>query len=312
MSSGSQIATYLVPESTPGETPASPEWDTPRLTGNTMTPNVSTETSSEVRETRMQSGGIITSIDYSGDLSGEFSAETFDKLLEAAFYGTWQTDTPDVGSDQLAIGNDRHTFTVVKAFKDIGVYSTFLGVHVSSWQLEIPEEGKVTNTFSTMGLGYEDGETNPTATGTISPQTTTVPMGSATSVGDVLVDGQVMAGTACISALSLTVDNTIQTQRCLGKHGPGALIATTAAISGSLTMAWSKSGWEHWKKMMTRESLGISFPLSDAAGNEYLFELPQIEVDGELPDGGNESIVQVELNFTAKNTPITVTRTLAA
>nr|WP_262983742.1 phage tail tube protein [Halomonas elongata] len=185
-------------------------------------------------------------------------------------------------------------------------------MHISSMQLEIPEEGKITCTFSTMGLGYKDGNTDPTASGTVNSQTSTVPMGSATSVGDVLVDGQVMAGTACISSLSLTVDNTMQTQRCLGKQGPGALIATTAAITGSLTMAWSQAAWTHWKKMMTRESLGISFPLSDAAGNEYLFELPQIEIDGDLPDGGSEDIVQVSLDFTAKNTPITVTRTLAA
>ncbi|KJZ03097.1 prophage PSSB64-02, partial [Halomonas sp. S2151] len=48
-----------------------------------------------------------------------------------------------------------------------------------------------------------------------------------------------------------------------------------------------------------------------AAGNEYTFELPEIEIDGELPDGGNEDIVQVSLNYTAKNTPIKVTRSLA-
>ncbi len=78
-----------------------------------------------------------------------------------------------------------------------------------------------------------------------------------------------------------------------------------------MTMAWSQAAWNQWKKMLTREAIGISFPLNDAAGNEYLFELPSVEIDGELPDGGNEDIVQVELNYTAKNTPITVTRTLA-
>ncbi|MGQ7247597.1 phage tail tube protein [Halomonas sp. V046] len=304
MSSGSQIATYLAPESTPGETPDPATWDTLRLTGNTLTPNVSTEVSAEVRETRMQGGGIITSLDYSGDLAGEMSAGTFDKLLEAAFYGTWTTDV-------LEIGADRHTFTIVKAFKDVGIYSTFKGVHIGAMQLDIPEEGKVTCSFTGMGLGYEDGETDPTAAGTVNPQTTTVAMGSATSVGDILVDGATLAGEACISALSMSIDNTLKTQRCLGKDGPGALIATSANVSGSLTMAWGKAAWNQWKKMLTREAIGVSFPLSDAAGNEYTFELPEIEIDGELPDGGNEDIVQVTLNYTAKNTPIKVTRSLA-
>jgi hypothetical protein len=135
-------------------------------------------------------------------------------------------------------------------------------------------------------------------------------MGSATSVGDILVDGATLAGEACISALSMSIDSTMKTQRCLGKTGPGALIATSANVSGSLTMAWSKAAWNQWKKMLTREAIAVSFPLTDAAGNSYTFELPEIEIDGELPDGGNEDIVQVSLNYNAKNTPIKVTRVL--
>ena len=75
MSSGSQIVSYLVAETTPGVTPTNPAWDTLRLTGNSMTPNVSTETSEEIRADRMAGGSIITSLDYQGDLSAEFSAD---------------------------------------------------------------------------------------------------------------------------------------------------------------------------------------------------------------------------------------------
>ncbi len=63
--------------------------------------------------------------------------------------------------------------------------------------------------------------------------------------------------------------------------------------------------------MLTREAVGIVFPLEDAAGNSYTFEIPQAELDGALPDGGNEEIVEVPLDFTAKLTPVKVTRVLA-
>ncbi|WP_162527873.1 phage tail tube protein [Vreelandella aquamarina] len=304
MSSGSQIVSYLVAETTPGVTPIEPAWDTLRLTGNSMTPNVSTETSEEIRADRMAGGSIITSLDYQGDLSAEFSAVSFDQLLEAAFYGDWTADV-------LEVGSSRHTFTHVKGYQDIGVWATFRGLHIGTLALEIPEEGKITCTFTGMALESEDGTTNPTTGDTINPPTETVPMGSATSVGDVLINGQTLAGEACVSALSMTIDNTMQVQRCLGRAGPGALIATRANITGQVTLAWSAASYQIWKKMLTREAVGIVFPLEDAAGNSYTFEIPAAELDGDLPDGGNESIIQVQLNFTAKLTPVKVTRVLA-
>lgn len=312
MSSGAQIITYIVPETTAGETPATPEWDTLRLTTNTLTPTVNTEVSQQKGESRMTGGSIITSLDYQGELGFEFSAETFDDLLEAAFYGSWEADDPEAGSDTLEVGSERHTFTVVRGYKDIDVWTTFRGVHVGQMSLEIPEEGRVTGTFTMMGLGYEDATTDPTDGDTINAATTTVAMGSATAVGDIEIDDQTLAGEACISALSMTVDNTMQTQRCLGKSGPGALIATRANITGSATLAWSVDSYNIWKKMLTREAIKLTFPLEDAAGNKYVFEIPECEVDGDLPDAGNEEIVQIELNFTARNTPVKVIRTLAA
>lgn len=311
MSSGSQIVSYIVPETTPGETPETPEWDTLRLTGNSMSPQVGTEQSNEIRADRMSGGNIVTTLDYAGDLSAEFSAASFDQLLEAAFYGNWESDTPAVGSDTLEIGSTRHTFTLVKGYRDIDVWTTFKGVHVNTLNIEVPEEGIITCTFGCMALDYEDGTTNPTTGDTVNPSTSTVVMGSATAVGDIEFDDNPLAAGACISAMSLTIDNTMQTQRCLGKAGPGALIATQANVTGSITVAWSQASFQLWGKTFSRESVKVTFPLQDSAGNVYLFELPQIEVDGELPDGGNTDIIQVELNIAAKLTPVKIVRTLA-
>lgn len=309
MSSGAQIITYLTPETTVGETPAVPTWDTLRLTSNTLTPNVSSELSQQKSESRMAGGSILTSLDYQGELGFEFSALTFDKLLEAAFYGTWQTDTPAVGSDTLEVGSDRHTFTIVRGYKDIGVWTTFLGVHVGQMNLEIPEEGRVTGSFTTMGLSYEDATVNPVSGDTINPETTTVAMGSATSIGEIQINDVALAGSACISAMTLNIDNTMQVQRCLGKLGPGNLIATRANITGQVTMAWSVDAFNIWKNMLTRDTVKLTFPLQDAAGNVYTFEIPQAELEGDLPDAGNEEIVQVQFDLTARSLPVKVVKT---
>jgi hypothetical protein len=384
MSSGAKIRTLLVEETTAGTTPDPATWDTLRLTGNTLTPSVSTEQSSEIRDSRMGSGGIITSQDYNGDLNFEFSAKTFDKLLPAAFFSPdWAADQsvtsvgisadatdnslndtsgldifepgeliridgftmsgnngfatvvtasatkltltgitltteaagPSVtltNGDKIGVGQTRHTFSATKKYTDIDVYAIFRGLHVGSMSLDIPEEGVITGAFSMAGLEGETAKTDFVgASDTTKAATTTVAMGSATNVGTIAIDGASLAGQSCVTAMTMELNNNLQVQRCLGKAGPGAQIETQAAVTGTITLAWSAASYDIWKNTLDRSAIDIIFPLI-AGGDAYTFRIPKAEVDGDLPDGGNQDIVQVELNYTAKIDPVTVHRILAA
>jgi hypothetical protein len=134
-------------------------------------------------------------------------------------------------------------------------------------------------------------------------------------VGDVKANGVSLAGQACVSGLTLNIDNQLQTQRCFGAErlGPGALIETAAAITGTVTLAWSQKAWELWKNQFKRTPIAISFPITDSLGNKYEIDLPAIEVDGDLPNGAKGDILKVELNFTvAKQTPVLTRSPVAA
>jgi Phage tail tube protein len=231
MSSGAKVVSHIIAEVTPGVTPTG-TWDTLRLTGNALTPTVNTEVSDEITDTRLSQGSVATSIDIGGDLTAEFSFGSFDQLLEAAFYGVWTADV-------LRVGDTRHTFSIAKGYNDVGVYGVFKGAHVSTFALDIPSEGKVTATFNMACLDYTDGDT-PIVVSPNAP--TTTPFLSNNNVGTILVNGQSLEGVACVSAMTVNLDNSLQTQRCLGSDrlGPGAHIATEAAVTGSITLAWSK------------------------------------------------------------------------
>lgn len=300
MSSGARQTTLLIPEATPGVTPTTGAWDTIRFTSNTLSPTVNTQVSDEIGAGRISQGSVATSADIQGDIVGELSFGTFDKLLAAAFYNNWVNNV-------LTVGDIRQTFTVAKGFTDIGVYALLKGMHVSVFALDVPSDGKITSTFTLMGLDYSDGETAPA--GTINPPTTT-PFMSNLSVGTLLLDGQNMEGAACVSALTISLDNTLQAQRCIGttKLGPGALIATEAAITGTITLAFAKASWLIWKNTFTRLPISLSFPITDGLGNSYLFDFPSLEVDGELPSGGKRDIVEMTLNYTVARQSPTVTR----
>ncbi len=300
MSSGARQTTLLIPEVTPGVTPTTGAWDTLRFTSNTLSPTVNTQVSDEISAGRVSQGSVVSSADIQGDIVVELSYGTFDKLLEAAFYGTW-TD------NLLTVGDTRRTFTIAKNFNDIGVYGLFKGMHVSVFALDVPSDGKITTTFTLMGMDYTDSETAPA--GTINPPTTT-PFMSNINIGTLLVDGRSLEGEACVSAITVNLDNTLQAQRCIGttKLGPGAIIATEAAITGTITLAWSKASWQIWKNTFSRLPISVSFPITDGLGNSYLFNFPSLEVDGDLPNGDKRSIIELTLNYTVARQAPTITR----
>lgn len=300
MSSGAKVTSYIIPEVTPGVTPGSGTWDTLRLTGNALTPTVNTAVSDEVNDLRISQGSVVTSVDIAGDLTAELSFGSFDKLLEAAFYGSWT-------SNVLTIGDVRHTFSIAKNYMDVGVYSLFKGAHVSTFALDIPADGKVTATFSMACLDYSDSST-PIVISPAAP--TTTPFLSNQNVGTILVNGESLEGSACVSAMTINLDNSLQAQRCIGtdKLGPGAQIATEAAITGTLTLAWSVKAWELWKNTFTRTPIAVQFPITDSIGNQYVFSFPAVEVDGELPSGGKRDLIEVTLNYTVAKQSPTITR----
>ena len=302
MSSGAKVVSHIIAEVTPGVTPTG-TWDTLRLTGNALTPTVNTEVSDEITDTRLSQGSVATSIDIGGDLTAEFSFGSFDQLLEAAFYGVWTADV-------LRVGDTRNTFSIAKGYNDVGVYGLFKGAHVSTFALDIPSEGKVTATFNMACLDYTDGEV-PIVVSPNAP--TTTPFLSNNNVGTILVNGQSLEGVACVSAMTINLDNSLQAQRCIGntKLGPGAQIATEAAITGTITLAWSKRAWEIWKKTFTRLPISVVFPITDALGNKYTFNFPAVEVDGELPNGGKRDLIEVTLNYTVAKLSPTITREAA-
>ncbi|MCB2255830.1 Ig-like domain-containing protein, partial [Pseudomonas chlororaphis] len=96
---------------------------------------------------------------------------------------------------------------------------------------------------------------------------------------------------------------------CIGNGNPfpGNIIPTTFTPSGSITMSWSKTAYQYWKAQQTSGALSFEFTLNNADGG-YTFFIPEMEVSGDWPDGGATDIVQVELKYTARRVPPTITR----
>lgn len=83
----------FIKEVTPGTTPSNPALQLLRFTGETLKSNLTTTVSEEIRSDRSTANLIPTDQSNSGDIMGEISGATYDKLFEAVLFAdaTWTT-----------------------------------------------------------------------------------------------------------------------------------------------------------------------------------------------------------------------------
>nr|ELR5112612.1 hypothetical protein [Providencia stuartii] len=301
MSSGAKVITAFIREATTGVTPTSGKWSLLTRTSFGLKPTQNTSDNDEIGGSRMAQGKSLTTVDVGGDVGAKFRYGQHDDFLASCFGAEWS-------NDKLTMGDGRISFSVATYASDIGIASIARGCQVASMQIELPADGDITATVTFAGLDFES-----KADGT---KYNSEPVNNA---GELRYDfksvtGLKLAGVQggdgfCVDSASISFDNNLQTQRCIGTGSgfAGANISTTFTPSGSITLSWSKAAWEIWKKSMTGETIPFEFTLQNAEG-AYKFEFPAVQVDGDWPDGGNTDIIQVQLNITAANTPPTITR----
>lgn len=299
MSSGAKQVTRYGVETTVGT--AATKWQVLGFTSNSLDAAPQTTESQTIKDTRIAAGTLVTGVEVQGDIETEFTYGTQDELLECVAFNKWAANVLTFG------GTTRKTISVVRGFTDVDNYHLFTGCHINQWTLSIPDGGIVTSKFSIMGMGRKASAVVPT--GTVTAAVDAVQFTSV-SVGDILIDGAVKDG-MCVSQLDLTIDNSMQIQKCLGKkdnNGIGAILETLMKGSGSVTISWSKNTAELYEKQFLNIPIGISYSLADSAGNEYVLALPQVLLSAPLPSGGGGDLLTTQFSFTVKDTAPTLTR----
>ena len=207
MSSGAKQLVQIAKETVIGTVPSPFARQTLAFTDISLNQSVEKTESASITDNRLQQSSMITSAEYSGELSAEAQYGAYDDLMAAAAFNAWATNVLTFG------GTTRQTFSVLLGYTDIANYHTFSGLHVNTFGIDIPESGLIGLTFGFMGTKRTTAAVAPV--GTITPASAN-PRMSNISVGDLLVDGASVKGTACITAFSFNWDNSMQVRKCLG------------------------------------------------------------------------------------------------
>ncbi len=301
MSSGAKVQLAWIKEVTPGVTPPD-DWHTFTRISNGVTPTYNSEANNEIGADRMAQGTAMTTVDVGGDIESKWRYRALDEFMASCFGKNWVANV-------LTMGNDRISFSLATYAADIGVAGIARGAQVATMAFDFPGDNEITVTTTFAATSWSDRADDTSFIVNAQPEPAQRRYSFKDISGLKLNDQQVGEGNACVDSFNLQFDNAVQTQRCIGNGNPfpGNIIPTTFTPSGSITISWSKMAYQLWKAQQTGDAISLEFTVSNADGG-YRISLPEMEVNGSWPDAGAEEIVQVELNYTARRIPPTITR----
>lgn len=295
MANGSRHSMRIVAESAYGTTPANPVFDIIRHTGTTLGLSKESLQSEELRDDRQISDFRHGAYQVGGDINVELSYGSFDKLLEAVLGGTWEVDTPAVGTDRLKAGTTRRSFTIERFFGDILTvdkpYHRFTGVEFNTLSLAINANAMVTGAFGVLGQNMATSTAIVTGA-TYNPATTTSPLDSFTGTLN-----EAGVPIAVITEIQLNIENGLEARYVVGSKQSIRPSIGRSNVSGQVTAYFENSTL--LDKFINETESSIVFELPDGAGNLYTVTLPRIKYTGGQPDVDGEGPITLSMPFQA-------------
>lgn len=288
IATGSRHDMAYIVESTYGTTPSTPAFKPIRHTGTTLGLSKDAIQSEELREDRQIAHFRHGNKSVSGDINFELSYNTFNDLIEAVMCGTW---TSDGDPETLIAGTTARSFTVERHHEDIGKYLRSTGCCFNSMSLSIAPNSMVTGSFGVIGKDFSIASAAITGA-SYAAETTTAPFDSFTGA---ITDGG--STIAIVTALELNIDNGLEAQYVVGDSTTLQPPLAQSNISGSITAYFENTTLID--KFVNETSSALTFTLTDAAGNDYLFNMPNVKYNSGNPEVGGPGAVTVTLDFIA-------------
>ncbi|BAQ84218.1 hypothetical protein [uncultured Mediterranean phage uvMED] len=284
IATGSRHNLAYVLESTFGTTPSSPGFTPIRHTGTTLGLSKDAVESEELREDRQIAHFRHGNKSVTGDINFEMSYGGLDDLIQATLCGTWSNNV-------LKAGTTRRSFTVERYHQDISKYLRSSGCQFNYMSLNVAPNSMVTGSFGIIGSGFT---TSGSALGssTYSAESTTAPFDSFT--GSITEGGSAIA---VITALELQIDNGMEALYVVGSADTLLPSIGKSSVTGSVTAYFENTTLID--KFISETSSAIQFTLTDAAGNDYIFSLPNIKYNSGNPEVSGPEAITVTLDFVA-------------
>lgn len=219
------------------------------------------------------------------------------------------TGTSFKRADKITIGSAKKSFSIQKAFTDLsGKAIIYRGMMVDQMSLNVAYGEIITGSFTFAGTGYQ---TVSAASDFIThSRTVNAPSNTNSLNGSVdmpFVSSSILGDLDevdfCIQNLSISLNNNMQAQNCIGETAPKDYSPGTANVEVNLSAYLSDQVWSIIGKKLTQESFQIGFIVKNLDG-WYGFYMPAVQVSFDDPSsGGSNQEISLEMSGVGKVGP---------
>lgn len=295
---GASHSVRYVKETTPGATPAVPKAKEILHTGCSLSLTRDTLTSNSLRSDR-QIAFVRTGTDkVSGGIDFELCGGAYDDFIEAALAGTWSENV-------LKAGTAKHSFTIERAFTDIGQYMVYKGCYVNQMTLSVKPSAVVTGSFDIVGLGASLAAAPLDSA--YAPAGAIDPFDSFT--GSLFVDEKEVA---VVTGIDLTLANGVEAKFPLFNRQALSVGFGKSTLSGTLSAFFTDKLFV--EKFINDAKVKIAFTLTHG-DYAYAFAIPCATLTNAGANVQGEGEISLDLPWSAAldaalGTNIQITRTL--
>lgn len=287
---GSEVRVAIVPETAFAQTPATPSFQTLRLTSGGLRTNKTTVTSDERQADRNVRDEILTGLAAGGSYNFEFSADTFDALLAGALRSAWS-------SNVLKNGVLRPSFTIEETLElgDNDSFSRFPGATVNTMSLSITAREKVTGSVAFMARQEVLGSA-PITGATYAAANTNAVANASTNVAALTVGA--ISPAPRVRSLTFEINNGLRERPEVGSPYSNEYGADRCNITGTLNAYFESN--DLYQAVLDHGTAALSLTIGAEANKKYTLLFPKIRLgDGERAVGGNSDDVMVNIPFRA-------------
>jgi len=252
-----------------------------------------TKVSKHIRSDRQSTDLMVTSSSVGGGIETELQFGNVSPLLHGFLWGTWELDTPMVGTDTLVNGVTRYSYSIERSNNDIAQFFLYTGMTPNTMEVTIDEGEPVTVKFGFVGKEEVLTQTGKTVDAPVADPV----FDASNSVTEVAVDGTPLAG-CVLQKLSFTLNQKAEGKNGVGSPFPCSVSGKSVEITGGITLYFTDETYYTKYKNATAFALKVS--LADTDGNVYIFELPRCIFDKAKANvTGKDDDVLFEATFVA-------------
>lgn len=186
-------------------------------------------------------------------------------------------------------GTTRKSFTLEKAFSDIGVFHQFQGMRVSQMDLDVTSQSILTGSFGFTGKGQTVASAT-IASAVTNPSTNKV-MNASGNVGSIWEGGQSVTDIV-FQSVTLSVNGNPREQTQVGSDQLAGVGMGRTEVTGSFEAYFANNAVI--TKYIAGTKTNFRFQVDDLNGNSYVFDVPNVTLTDVAitADGPNDDVVQ--------------------